>query len=77
MTIDQIPLSEAVLCANCDFVTARQPDGRCSHCGSEALLAVSGMLELLNPPEPPQGDAVEVWTRMFESNRPVAERLLR
>lgn len=39
-----IHLSRAVLCCNCETIAERQPDFRCPHCRSEALLDLERLL---------------------------------
>lgn len=39
--IDTIPLSEAVLCCNCDVVSAAAKDDRCVACGRATTLRLS------------------------------------
>jgi hypothetical protein len=40
-----IPLSEAVLCVDCETVTQRIREGRCSHCGSHSVMHLSVALQ--------------------------------
>lgn len=39
-----IQLIDAVFCANCEYVTCREPDCKCAHCGSDAILSLSAIL---------------------------------
>ena len=66
----EIPLTDAMLCAECEMVTVRAPDGRCAHCGSEAVMDLSRILNR-------GSDASEVWTRLFtgDPQLSVSERL--
>jgi hypothetical protein len=42
--VDAIPLSEAVLCANCDCVT-RAKNAHCLICGSHSVLNLASLLD--------------------------------
>ena len=50
--VDLVPLRAAVLCANCEFISAQKDAGRCAACGSSAVFFLSrvlGSLEGLLP----------------------------
>lgn len=39
-----IRLEDAILCADCESICNRQPDGKCAHCGSTSTLNMTTIL---------------------------------
>ena len=58
LSVDQVPLQQALLCDDCEMITRRSKHGRCGHCQSDAVISLARVLG--RPSASATSDPVEV-----------------